>query len=195
MGDDAGARDAGPVDGGPRPLDAGALDAGGECALPSDCRGVPWASRWCLFGDGGFSCVDRQCVATCADVAGDTCQPDAGAECLVCQRDGPVCPADTCPPDAITTSVSSIECRPGVTPPFEVFAELAFVPVRGASCLMSVSGPDGGLGTVTRTNRFGPISAWSLPALGGWCIAHQLPTGAIRSSVACPRCTFVIEGL
>jgi hypothetical protein len=28
-----------------------------------------------------------------------------------------------------------------------------------------------------------------------WCVSHQLQPGALRSSVACPLCTFVIEGL
>jgi hypothetical protein len=112
------------------------------------------------------------------------CRPDAGARCLACERDGPVCAEDTCPAEPLSLEVSSIECRQGVAPPIAPLDVLRFEAVPGTSCVMSVSARGLDLGTVTRTDRFGPLSAWRLPALGGWCIAHQLPTGAIRSSVA-----------
>lgn len=194
-GDDAGALDAGLVDAGAP--DAGSADAGFECVSPADCQGPSWASQWCLFSasDGGFSCVANRCVATCQDVSGDTCRVDGGGECLACTRDGTLCPGDRCRTEAFTLRVSNIECRPGVTPPFGSDDQLTFASVRGASCRMAITRDDGGVGFVTRSETFGPFFSWNLPSLGGWCVSHQLPTGALRSSVACPRCTFVIEGL
>jgi hypothetical protein len=193
-GDDAGARDASVVDAG---RDAGVPDANVECVTPADCRGRPWATQWCLFPtpDAGFSCVNSRCVSTCSDVSNDVCTVDAGGDCLSCSRDGTLCAADGCRDDAFTLRVSSVECRPGAVPPFATNAELTFASVRGASCLMAVTGLDGGVGFVTRSRTGGPFFSWNLPPLGGSCVSHQLPTGALRSSVACPLCTFVIEGL
>jgi hypothetical protein len=202
-GDDAGARDAAVGDGGAGRdggVDGG-RDAGVECVRPADCRGRSWVTSWCLSGggDAGFSCVNSRCVATCSEVSNDTCTVDAGGECLSCGRDGTRCVVDSCMNDAFTLRVSGVECRPGVVAPLADEAQLTFASVRSASCLMAVTGPDGGLGFVTRAPQGGPFSSqffsWNLPPLGGWCVSHQLQTGALRSSVACPLCTFVIEGL
>ncbi|MDX2014935.1 MAG: hypothetical protein SFW67_32360 [Myxococcaceae bacterium] len=197
---DAGALDSGLVDAGVHDggsTDGGARDAGVECESPADCQGPSWVSRWCLFSapDAGFSCVANRCVAVCQDVSGDTCRVDGSGECLGCTRDGTLCPGGRCQNDAFSLRISSVECRPGVTAPLSVDEQLTFASVRGGACLMAITGDDGGVGFVTRSELGGPFFSWNLPVLGGWCVSHQLPTGALRSSVACPLCTFVIEGL
>lgn len=134
-----------------------------------------------------------RCVAECAVVVGKTCAVDAGAECAWCGNEPPLCVADDCPTSAFAVPLSSVECRPGVTPPLMVNDSLSFVPIRGASCELSVSGPARGLGQVYRT-RGGQRHFWFVRELGGWCVGEALPTGAIRSQVACPLCTLVVEG-
>lgn len=189
--------DAAGVDAG---TDAGAdsgvfvSDGGSECLTASDCAGAPWASRWCVFGTPpGFSCVAQRCVSECAGDAGRTCAYDSAQDCLACSNETPVCNADTCPTNAFAATVSSVECRPGVTPSFSMGTTLSFVPIRGASCEMSVSSNTGGLGQVVRSAQDGR-HFWFIRELGGWCVGEQLPTGALRSVVACPRCTFGVEG-
>ncbi|MFZ5445812.1 MAG: hypothetical protein ACOZQL_37820 [Myxococcota bacterium] len=190
---DAGAADASVDAGADAGVDAGVVD-GGECATAADCAGMPWASRWCLFGTpAGFSCVERRCVSECVADAGRACSYDESAECLTCSDGASTCEADTCPTDAFTATISSVECRPGVAPPFGAMTTLSFVPVRGASCMLSVSTPGAGLGQVLREPR-GVRHAWFIRELGGWCVGETLPTGAVRSMVACPLCTFGVEG-
>ena len=58
---------------------------------------------------------------------------------------------------------------------------------------MSVIGSTAGVGYVTRSATDGR-HYWFIRELGGWCIGEQLATGAIRSMVACPQCTFGVEG-
>ena len=70
---------------------------------------------------------------------------------------------------------------------------ISFVPLHGASCEMSVVTNVGGLGQVVRSQS-DTRHYWFIRELGGWCVGDQLPTGAIRSTVACPDCTFGIEG-
>lgn len=182
--------DAG-LDGG---ADAGRSDGGEECLTAADCRATPWASNWCVFGTPpGLSCVGNRCVSECVADAGRTCTYDAGPECMDCSDEAPLCNADTCPTAAFSATVSSVECRPGVTPALSTGMTLSFVPIRGASCEMSVSTNVAGLGQVVR----GPNGRqyWFIRGLGGWCVGEELPTGAIRSMVACPDCTFGVEGI
>jgi hypothetical protein len=68
---------------------------------------------------------------------------------------------------------------------------LSFVPLHGASCELSVVTDVAGLGQVVRR---GGRHYWFIRPLGGWCVGEQLPTNAIRSTVACPDCTFGVEG-
>lgn len=202
LGVDGGVPDAG-VDGGVPDGGLGAdggvhdggleADGGVECQLAGDCRGTPWATRWCGPDAGGFSCVAGRCVSSCAG-PGQTCVVDAGAECATCGADPFLCVADDCPTAAFSRPVSSVECRAGVTPPFRGGDALSFVPIRGASCELSVSAPGRGLGQAFRA-RSGPRHFWFVRELGGWCVGEELPTGLVRSEVACPLCTFVVEGL
>lgn len=185
------AEDAGRGDAG---ADAGVSNDGGqECFTASDCRGTPWAP--CIFGlTAGLSCVEQRCVSECRDRdAGRTCDYAPSNDCMTCGGEPPLCNADTCATDAFSATVSLVGCRPGVTPPLVSGTSLSFVPVRGASCELSVSTSVGGLGQVVRsqadTRHF-----WFIRQLGGWCVGEQLPTGAIRSTVACPDCTFGLEG-
>lgn len=221
-GDDAGARDASVV--GDAGRDASMGDASVECVTPADCRGQPWATQWCNVPspDAGFSCVNGRCVSTCSDVSNDVCTVDAGhshatlapeaMKCLRCEREGLRCPRASCETerwfgpgmDRFSRRVSSVECRPGVAPPialleeleFQSYESLMFQGYLGVECLLFIRGQRGvGLGTATVAPADGTFFAWHLPSLGGWCVSHQLQTGALRSSVACPLCTFVIEGL
>lgn len=171
-----------------------ASDGGEECLTASDCVAAPWASQWCRFGTPpGLSCVAQRCVSECVADAGRTCTYDAPVECMRCGTELPLCNADNCPTSAFSATVSSVECRPGVTPPLSSGMTLSFVPIRGASCEMSVSSNVGGVGQVVRSNQ-DVRHYWFIRPLGGWCVGEQLPTGAIRSMVACPDCTFGVEG-
>lgn len=184
--------DAGAPDSGVR--DAGLTDAGnanGECSSPADCTSAPWSSAWCgaTSTDAGFSCIDHRCVSECFAAPQKTCA--VSGDCLQCANEPDLCPLNTCPTDAFTASVTSVECRPGVTPLLRVNEQLSFVPIRDASCEMSVSGENRGLGQVTRS---GGRHSWFIRELGGWCVGEELPTGLVRSQVACPLCTFVVVG-
>ena len=191
---DAGSQpDAGRSDGGGG-RDAGFdPDSGVECVGPADCRGPIWSSPWCAGADAGFSCVVGRCVSECQSEAGRTCTPDAGLDCLECTGGAPLCVADTCRRSAFGgVTVGALTCRPGVTPLLRNGEELSFVPLRGASCELSVTGESRGLGQVTIDERGRHF--WFIRELGGVCVGQSLPTGAIRSLVSCPSCTFSLEG-
>jgi len=110
---------------------------------------------------------------------------------MTCSDGFSVCSADTCPTAAFTARVSSVECRPGVVAPLTSGDTLDFVPLHGASCEMSVGTSTSGLGQVVRS---GGRHFWFIRPLGLWCVGEQMPTGAIRSTVACPDCSFGVEG-
>lgn len=191
---DAGQSDGGPGSDAGLPRDAGLdADSGIECEDADDCGGPLWSSPWCFGADAGFSCVVGQCVSECQSEAGRTCTPDAGLDCLECTGSPALCVTDTCRRSAFGgVTVSSLTCRPGVTPVLRVGEELSFVPIRGASCEFSVSGEGRGFGQATidwRGRHF-----WFIRELGGVCVGQSLPTGAIRSLVSCPACTFSLEG-
>lgn len=195
-GVDAGAAADAAVDGGLN--DAGTRlgfvpDSGVECISPADCLGPLWSSAWCAGSDAGFSCVVGRCVSECQSQAGRTCTPDAGLDCLECAGSAPLCVADTCRRSAFGgVTVGALTCRPGVTPLLRDGEQLSFVPIRGASCELSVSGEGRGLGQVTIDERGRHF--WFIRELGGVCVGQALPTGAIRSLVSCPLCTFSVEG-
>jgi hypothetical protein len=169
-------------------------DGGAECRTAADCAMAPWSSRWCVFGiPAGLSCVEQHCISECAGDAGRTCTFDAGPECMECSTETPVCNGDTCPTAAFSATVSSMECRQSFAPPFNTGEMLSFVPLHGASCEMSVISSTTGVGYVTRSAQDGR-HFWFIRELGGWCVGEQLATGAIRSMVACPLCTFGVEG-
>ena len=185
-------QDAG-VDAGRSAFDAGSsTDGGEECLIAADCRAAPWAA--CLFAQTpALSCVDHRCVSECrGGDAGRTCDYQPGTECMTCGAEIPLCNADTCATNAFSATVSVVGCRPGVTPPFANGTTLSFVPLHDASCEMSVTTDTAGLGQVVRSQDV--RHSWFIRELGGWCVGEQLPTGAIRSYVACPACTFGIEG-
>lgn len=186
---DAGAVDAGPHDAGrPNP------DAGEECLTAADCQGTPWARQWCFFSaDAGFSCLARRCVSECP-LTSRTCIVNQATECMECSTGRPLCIEDLCPTAALSARITYVECRPDAgRPPIAVDDQLSFVPVRGASCLMSVSSAAAGLGQVVRAAGRAE-QYWFIRPLGGYCLGTQLPTGATRSSVACPLCSFTVEG-
>lgn len=189
--------DAG-VDAGRSAVDAGvdagtAIDGGPECLTAADCKAAPWGT--CLFGlTPALSCVEHRCVSECrGGDAGRTCDYEPGNECMTCGADLPLCNADTCATNAFSATVSVVGCRPGVTPPFANGATLSFVPLHGASCEMSVTTDTAGLGQVIH-DQGSVRQYWFIRELGGWCVGEQLPTNAPRSYVACPACTFGIEG-
>ena len=188
--EDAGRVDAGSDAGNPRPI---ATDGGQECVTAADCRGAPWAA--CSFGlTAELSCVEQRCVSECRGTdAGRTCDYEPSNECMTCGTELPLCNADTCATDAFSATVSIVGCKPGVTPPLVNGMTISFVPLHGASCEMSVVTNVGGLGQVVRSQS-DTRHYWFIRELGGWCVGDQLPTGAIRSTVACPDCTFGIEG-
>jgi hypothetical protein len=191
---DAGARDAGSSADAGRP-DAGGFDpdSGIECTVPGDCRGPVWASNWCAGTDAGFSCVVGRCVSECLGEADRTCTPDAGLDCLECTGSSALCVADTCRPSGFGgVTVGTVTCRPGVVPLLRSGEQLSFVSIRGASCELSVSGEGRGLGQVTIDQRGRHF--WFIRELGGVCVGQSLPTGAIRSLVSCPLCTFSLDG-
>lgn len=191
--DGGSARDAGTADAGR--TDAG-MDAGTPrpvmCATPADCTGTPRVTSWCArFSpafDAGFSCLDGQCVAACGDQAGQTCTQDPGVECLRCP------PTQFCNPPScaaafnITLRVEDIACN-GV-PPLAVGDRLR-EGRRDGGCgsPWSYLQPDGGeeyLGEFFYQGR-GSTSA-RIELLGGLCLISEMPTGAIRLLVDCPRC-------
>lgn len=183
---DAGQRSDGGVDAGFNP------DGGLECVTAADCNGTPWAPQACIFGSiPSLSCVEQHCVSECLTGLKRTCTYAQTTDCMTCDAQPAVCNADTCPTNAFSGTISTVQCRPGVTPPLTSGMTVGFVPLHGASCEFSVTTDVAGLGQVVRRDG---RHFWFLRPLGGWCVGEQLPTNAIRSTVACPDCTFGIEG-
>jgi hypothetical protein len=186
---DAGQPDAGRLDAGSP--DAGSPDAGTACTTASDCRGTPVVTSWCqqwLGGeDAGFSCVDRRCVAACSATAGQTCVQDPGVECLRCP------PAQSCVPPSCGAGldfdllVADIACV-GAAP----FAEGTRVRMErldggcGSAMFLETDAGPVSLGVLFAQSARG-LSARS-ELLGGTCLAAEMPTGAYRVLLDCPRC-------
>lgn len=190
--EDAGVRDAG--------VDAGVRDAGHDagmqpvqCTTVADCAGTPRVTSWCArFSpafDAGFSCIEGQCVAQCGDQAGQVCTQDVGVECLRCP------PTTTCLPPScaaafdITFRVEDIACNGA--PPLVVGDKLR-EGKRDGGCgsPWSYVQADGGeeyLGDVYYQSTRGFTSA-RIELLGGVCLISEMPTGAIRLLLDCPRC-------
>lgn len=173
-------------------IDAGLRDAGGSCTRAADCSGparvVSWCGNFVPGGDAGFSCVDQRCVAQCGAYAGQTCVQDRGVECLRCPP-----PASCIPPSCgggfnFTYSVVEAACT-GASP---------FGP---GDRIREATGNDGGCGvnlylqTGGGEVHFGHLFLQSarglsarIDALGGTCLVSDVPTGAPRLILDCPRC-------
>ena len=171
--------------------DAAIQDAGPECTTAADCTGTPRVTEWCrniLQSDAGFSCVDQRCVAQCADTAGQTCIQDRGVECL------------RCPP---TTSCIPPSCGGGFEFVYTV-TELACTgpaPLAVGDRIRETARSDGGCGVQLFLQTDAGEVLWGqmylqsarglsarIDSLGGTCLVNDLPTGAPRSLIDCPRC-------
>lgn len=183
---DAGAaasRDAG-ADAG---RDAGLLQS---CAAPRDCRGTPPLVGWCATlgtGDGGYSCVDGQCVGQCAPQAGQTCEVDHAVECLMCPR-GSSCIPPECGGFGYTFTfhVEQLACAGDAPLHLGDVVRETLDGGCGASVVLSSDGGEVLLGRIYLQSARG-LSA-NLPLLGGECLVSELPTGAQRLLLDCPRC-------
>jgi hypothetical protein len=171
--------------------DSGVPDARPECVTAADCRGTPTVTRWCvrwLAGeDAGFSCMDQKCVSSCGPFAGQTCAQDVGVECLRCP------PAQACIPPSCAAgfnyrfTVDDIACVGA--PPFETGARVRFEHTDGGCGSILWLQTDAGevdIGRLYGQSARG-LSARS-DVLGGTCLAAEMPTGAYRVLLDCPRC-------
>ena len=183
---DGGAADAGQPDAGPR-------DAGGTCARASDCSGTARVVSWCSIfipggGDAGFSCVDQRCIAQCGASSGQTCVQDRGTECLRCPPTTSCIPADCGGGFNFTYSVVEAACT-GASP-FGPNDRIREAPGDDGGCGVNLYLQTGG-GEV----HFGKLFLQSarglsarIDALGGTCLVTDVPTGAPRLLLDCPRC-------
>jgi len=157
------------------------------CDRASDCRGTPAVTSRCT--GAGFSCVDARCIAECSDVAGQTCVTEGG-HCLVCPK-GASCIPPSCSGIAADFRVEEIDCDS--VPPFGAGAMVRQSPPRrdAGECGGRLTFADGGLlGTLYLQSARG--LSFESPLLGGTCLAYELPTGATRLLVDCPRCQVVL---
>lgn len=191
--------DAGPRDGGAR-TDAGATDAGldagvndagvrpdagVDCVTASDCvpriRALPFCS-----GGPVMSCVNSRCLVECAGPGSRTCR-NTSDRCLDCDA-GMQCAS--CAAPACTFRVQLLEGT--CLAPFLNAAQTSVQPFSGrcGGGLLFDGGLVGlWLGRIdTGTTRL------EIPELGGTCLGNDLTTGAPRTLVSCPLCTFIAEG-
>jgi len=191
---DAGsATDAGPVDAGPTDagLDAGLVDAGVrpdagvECVTSTDCtprvRALPFCS-----GGPVMSCVNSRCLVECAGAGSRTCRTTSD-RCLVCDA-GMQCAS--CAAPACTFRVRIVE---GACPaPFLADSQHTVQPFSGrcGGGLLF----DGGVSGLWLGQFAAGGTRLDIPELGGTCLGADLATGAPRTLVSCPSCTFVAEG-
>jgi hypothetical protein len=182
--EDGGGRDAGTDAGLARPV---------RCEVASDCMGTPRVTGWCARYvpglDAGFSCVDGQCVAGCGDQAGQRCAQDVGVECLRCPPTASCLPPSCTAAFNLTFRVEDIACDG--PPPLAVGDQLS-AGRRDAGCgaPWSFVRADGGeeyLGDVYSQSTRGFTSA-RIELLGGLCLISEMPTGALRLLLDCPRC-------
>ncbi len=158
-----------------------------SCTAASDCGGVPAVTSRCT--GAGFSCVDLRCIAECSDVAGQTCVTEPG-HCLVCPR-GAACIPPSCSGIDADFRVEELDCDG--TPPLAPGAAVHEAQPRrdAGECGGRLTLADGGL-----LGRLYLQSARGLtvesPLLGGTCLAYELPTGAARLLLDCPRCQVVL---
>lgn len=175
-GSDAGASDAG--------KDAGYPDAGrvAECVRSTDCPVVDAGSTFC----GGLvaSCVDGRCLAECPRAAPRSCS--RSQRCLACNGDAGVC----APCEVLGCQGFSVEPIFGtcVAP----FTESQAVVVR-SHCDGALEIDGGVVGTWVGDFDI-QDSLLEIPALGGTCVGQDLFTGARRTLISCPACTFIAFG-
>lgn len=166
-------------------------DAGPECSTAADCTGTPRVTAWCqtiLQADAGFSCVDQRCVSQCSDSAGQTCFQDLDVECLRCPPTTSCIPPSCGSGAGFSYTVTEVACT-GVAP----LSVGARVHQRASS--------DGGCGVQLLLQTDAGEEPWGLlylqsarglsariPSLGGTCLVSDLPTGAPRMLIDCPRC-------
>ena len=167
--------------------DAG-VDAG-ECVRATDCRGTPQVTTWCSTilssGDAGFSCVDRQCIAQCGDSAGQSCAQDRGVECLRCPLAGSCIPPDCGGGYEFLFTVIELSCR---VPVDLQVGDRIRESMNDAGCGLPLwrEADAGLLGRIYLQSGRG-LSA-RIDALGGTCLVSEMPTGAPRLLLDCPRC-------
>lgn len=173
-GFDAGVRDAGLV-----------LDGGVPCRRSSDCPRPAAAPPFC--GDAAPSCVNARCLLECPGSGGRTCSQSA-VLCLDCDAGQPLCAG--CRPQACAFTLDPVQSR--CPPPFDSQARFTMEPFSGRCGGGIVF--DGGLLGVWLGALEGDTTMIDLPPLGGICLGSRLATGAPRTLVSCPSCTFVAEG-
>jgi hypothetical protein len=163
------------------------VDAGSECATPSDCAGaaVPVIS-FCGGATGAWSCAFGRCVVECAPGARTCASPDAG--CLACDGRTACAPVSgfDCP------LMTHLSVEQSTCPAFDTTAWLRTTRVAAPPCTATLEGPDGGVaGTLTFVSADELFA--DLPAAGGGCVGRALPTGALRYSLSCPGCMLSVR--
>lgn len=108
--------------------------------------------------------------------------------CLDCDAGAPLCAR--CRPPTCTFTLDPVVGR--CPQPFEGQARFSVEPFTGRCGGGIVF--DGGLLGVWLGALDGTTTMIDLPPLGGICLGSSLPTGAPRTLVSCPACTFVAEG-
>lgn len=155
------------------------------CTTAANCPAGP-NLRFCT--DSRPVCVNGRCLYECgAADGGQTCQTTT-PECL------------TCSGTAACAQCRSIACTFRVEdalgpacPPFGNLEEFSVQPFSGRCGAAIVR--DGGVfgvwvGAVNGAGR----SLIQIPSLGGACLGSNLYTGAPRTAISCPTCTFVVMG-
>lgn len=183
--------------------DAGRPDAGKdagpgvltlpECIAAADCR--PFAtqtSRWCSsFGDDGgvgYSCFGGKCAVQCK--GGLACS--AKTNCLECTPVGGGCKTSSC---FISNSgaLEEVICHRGFDAGYAPQASVTFVQDASNGCSgdLLIAGRKVGTLYGIDSNQY-----WAeIPELGGTCLGTQLPTGALRIALDCPKCNLTVMGL
>jgi hypothetical protein len=186
---DAGADAQDEGDGGAHHADAGGAD--GACATHTDCSGGG-SVNWCSAPDAGaegsaWSCIAGACVWDCG--GGRDCALSADGGCVTCAPPG----AESCRRTGCTAGVTGfIEVEQSTCPGF---------PETGARVTVETATDCGS--TAHRSAGAEQLGDWfalqdgtlfgNMPGLGGPCVAHELPTGAVRTVWSCPLCQFVLR--
>ena len=166
--------------------DAGLLQS---CSTAQDCRGTPPLVGWCATfstGDGGYSCIDHHCVGQCGPQAGQTCDVDHAVECLVCPRGASCIPPSCGGGLTFTYRVEQLACLGDAPLQLGDAVREAMDGGCGVPFYLATDGGEVLLGNLYLQSARG-LSA-NLPLLGGECLVSELPTGAPRLLLDCPRC-------
>jgi hypothetical protein len=175
-GTDAGRDDAGVIDAGL--IDAGSFDAGSAlCTTATSCTARAIDAGFCRSVPPTGTCAFGQCVSDCTPAL--TCT-DADGGCVLCNG-------------SITCPARGQLCRQRQ----RLFIEASTCPKLGLGQIELVAQPDctfttvsdGGLtGRITFHEGITGLVVGDFPSLGGRCVGQELPTGAIRYTLACPDC-------